>query len=323
MISINREAMKVVRRVLDEAEALGVRVSRLSNGATVLDMGQQATGGWLAAKYYTLVTLGGLAEVSYEPFPIGDIVLPAVRVMVDRPMEACVASQIAGWQLDPPGTPHAAIAAGPARALNRREPDHYFELIDYRDEHDEAVVAIQTAEPITPRIAETIAHGCGVKTEDVYILVAPNSSLVCAVQVSARIIEQTLHRLPEEGFDLTTVRYAQGYSVIPPLIQDEVVAMGRINDSLLYGGASTLYVEADDDAVADVVRKITSSASRAYGRPFLEIFEEAGRDFYQIPLDLHSPAVVHINNLRTGRSFSAGAINYDVLRRSFFGAKPA
>ncbi len=30
--------------------------------------------------------------------------------------------------------------------------------------------------------------------------------------------------------------------------------------------------------------------------------------------------VVHINNLRTGCSFSAGAINYDVLRRSFFEA---
>ncbi|MBI4315384.1 MAG: methenyltetrahydromethanopterin cyclohydrolase [Chloroflexi bacterium] len=320
MISINREAMKIVRRVLEDAEALGVLVSRLSNGATVIDMGQRAPGGWLAAKYYTLVTLGGLAEVSYEPFPIGDVVLPAVRVMVDRPMEACVASQIAGWQLDPPGTPHAAIAAGPARALNHVAPDHYFELIDYRDQHDEAVVAIQTAEPITPRIAETIAHGCGIRTENVYILVAPNSSLVCAVQVAARIIEQTLHRLPEEGFDLTTVRYAQGYSVIAPLIQDEVAAMGRINDSLLYGGAATLYVEAEDDAIADVVKRITSSVARAYGRPFLEIFEDAGRDFYQIPLDLHSPAAVHINNLRTGRSFSAGAINYDVLRRSFFGA---
>ncbi len=95
--------------------------------------------------------------------------------------------------------------------------------------------------------------------------------------------------------------------------------MGRINDSLLYGGVCTLYVEADDAAIAAVIGKITSAASRAYGRPFLEIFEDAGRDFYQIPLDLHSPAVVHINNLRTGRTFSAGAINYEVLEKSFFG----
>src|SRR5438270_14007791 len=101
MISVNREAMKVVRTVLDSAEALGVAVSRLPNGATVIDMGQQARGGWLAARYYTLVTLGGLGDVSYEPFALGDRQLPAVRVAVDRPLEACVGSQIAGWRLDP------------------------------------------------------------------------------------------------------------------------------------------------------------------------------------------------------------------------------
>lgn len=319
MISLNREAMKVVRTILASPESLGVLVSRLPGGARVIDMGQQAPGGWLAARYYTLVTLGGLGEVSYESFALGDRLLPAVRLSVDRPLEACVASQIAGWQLDPLGTPQAAIAAGPARTLNRANPDHYVEMVGYRDEADEAVVAIQTAQPITDRIAGAIAQACELKPENVTILVAPNSSLVCAVQVSARIIEQTLHRLPEEGFDLKCVRYAHGYCVVPPLIDDEVVAMGRINDALLYGGASTLYVEADDEAVAAVVGRITSSVSRAYGRPFLEIYEDAGRDFYQIPLDLHSPAAVTINNLSTGRSFSAGAINYAVLRRSFFG----
>ncbi|MBI3360438.1 MAG: methenyltetrahydromethanopterin cyclohydrolase [Chloroflexi bacterium] len=319
MISINREAMKIVRRILGSPETLGVEVARLRNGATVIDMGQRAPGGWLAGKYYTLVTLGGLGDVGFEPFPLGDTILPAVRVVVDRPMEACVASQIAGWQLGPPGTRDAPIAAGPARALNRANPDHYFGLIDYRDRHHEGVVAIQTAEPISEKVADEIATACELAPENLYILVAPNSSLVCAIQVSARIVEQTLHRLPEEGFDLKAVRFAQGYCVIPPLIRNELAAMGRINDALLYGGATTLYVEAEDEAVADVVKRITSSASRAYGRPFIEIFEDAGRDFYQIPVDLHSPAVVHINNLTTGRTYSAGEINYDVLRRSFFG----
>ena len=100
MISINREAMKIVRRILDAPEALGVVVSRLSSGATVIDMGQRAPGGWAAGKLYTLVTLGGLAQVSYEPFAVGDRVLSAVRVMIDHPIEACIASQIAGWRLE-------------------------------------------------------------------------------------------------------------------------------------------------------------------------------------------------------------------------------
>lgn len=318
MISINREAMKVVRRILEAPEALGVGVTRLPSGATVLDMGQTAPGGWVAGKYYTLITLGGLGEVSYEPFAVGDRVLSAVRVMIDHPVEACIASQIAGWRLEG-ARAGAPILAGPARALNHANLDHYFDLMEYRDQADEGVIAIQTAEPVTDDWAVTIAHACGVNPSNLSILVAPNSSLVCAIQVAARIVEQSLHRLAEEGFDVRTVRYAHGFGVIPPLIADEIVAMGRINDSLLYGGISTLYVDTDDGAVETVVGKVVSSASRAYGRPFVEIYEEAGRDFYQIPLDLHSPAVLHINNLRTGRTFSAGEINDEVLNRSFFG----
>ncbi|GIK73754.1 MAG: hypothetical protein BroJett021_27420 [Chloroflexota bacterium] len=318
MISINREAMKIVRRILEAPEALGVAVGRLACGTTVIDMGQAAPGGWLAGKYYTLITLGGLAEVSYEPFPVGDRVLSAVRVMIDQPQLACIASQIAGWRLEG-ARAGAPILAGPARALNHANLDHYFELIDYRDHADEGVIAIQTAEPVTEDWATTIAAACKLKPENLYILVAPNSSLVCAIQVAARIVEQSLHRLAEEGFAVNCVRYAHGFGVIPPLIRDEIVAMGRINDSLLYGGVATLYVEADDDAIAAVIGKVVSVASRAYGRPFVEIYEEAGRDFYQIPLDLHSPAVLHINNLNSGRTFSAGEINYGVLQKSFFG----
>ncbi len=318
MLSINREAMKVVRRILEAPDALGVAVSRLAGGATVIDMGQRAPGGWGAGKLYTLITLGGLAEVSYEPFAVGDRVLSAVRVMIDHPLEACIASQIAGWRLEG-ARAGAPILAGPARALNHANLDHYFELIDYRDQANEGVIAIQTAEPVTDDWAAAIAAACKLQPENLYILVAPNSSLVCAIQVAARIVEQSLHRLAEEGFDVRTVRSAHGFGVIPPLIADEIVAMGRINDSLLYGGVATLTVDAEDDAIAAVIGKVVSVASRAYGRPFVEIYEDAGRDFYQIPLDLHSPAVLHINNLKSGRTFSAGEINDAVLKQSFFG----
>lgn len=318
MISINQEAMKVVRRILENPEVLGVSVSTLTNGATLIDMGQHAPGGWLAGKYYTQVTLGGLAEVSYEPFQLGDKTLSAIRVMIDHPMLACVASQIAGWRLES-ARAGAPILAGPGRALNRTNPDHYFDLISYRDTYHEGVVAIQTSEPITTEHAQTIAHSCNLKPENLYILVAPNSSLVCAIQVAARIVEQSLHRLAEEGFDVNAVKSAHGYGVIPPLIADDAIAMGRINDSLLYGGVSSLYVDTTDEAASAVVGKVVSQASRAYGRPFVEIYEDAGRDFYQIPLDLHSPAVLHLNNIRTGHTFSAGEINTQVLEKSFFG----
>ena len=220
-ISINREAMKTVRTILDDADALGVTVERLANGCTVIDMGLHAKGGWRAARLYTLVTIGGLGEVSYEPFEVAGRMLSAVRVMIDHPIEGCVASQIAGWRLESPGKEHAAILAGPGRALNTASLDHYFEWTDYRDKHHEAVVAIQASEPITVAMADLIAESCEVDAGDLYVLIAPNQSLVCAVQVAARIVEQTLHRLAEEGMDLRSLRHAFGFGVIPPLI-DEV-----------------------------------------------------------------------------------------------------
>ena len=317
MLSINRESMKIVRKILETPEAIGAKVSKLENGTTVIDMGLEAPGGWVAGKYYTLITLGGLGDLSYEQFQLGEYALSAVRVLADLPQIACVASQIAGWRLE--ARENAPIGAGPARALNVK-PDHYFDMIaGYRDACDEGVICIQTPDPITVDTASAVAEACGLKQENLTIIFAPSASLVCAIQVSARIIEQTLHRLDEEGFDVKTLRQAQGYCVIPPLTNDEVQAFGRINDALLYGGIATLYVESTDEACAAAVQKVTSSVSRVYGKPFVEIYEDAGRDFYQIPMDLHSPAVVQINNLATGRTFRAGKINYEVLKRSYLG----
>ena len=277
-ISINREAMKTVRIILDEADALGLIVETLSNGATVIDMGLESKGGWRAANLYTLVTIGGLGEVSYEPFKVNQRTLSAVRVMIDHPIEACVASQIAGWRLETPGKEHAAILAGPGRALNKVSLDHYFDWTDYRDDHHEAVVAIQASEPISVELSDLIASSCGVNPDDLYVLVAPNRSLVCAVQVAARIVEQTLHRLAEEGMDLRCLRYAYGLGVIPPLVDDDMISMGRINDSLLYGGIANIAVESTDEQCRDLVTKVISSACDAYGRPFIEIYED--NDFF-------------------------------------------
>jgi methenyltetrahydromethanopterin cyclohydrolase len=318
-VSINQEAMKIVQTILANPAAIGAVVTKLENGAILIDMGQRARGGWVAGRYYTMITLGGLGEVSYEtfPYPINGIRLAAVRLMIDQPRLACVASQIAGWRLE--AGEFAPILAGPARALNH-QPDPHFAHITYRDQHHEAVIAIQTSEPVRVEWAETIARDCRIKPENLYILVAPNSSLVCAVQVSARIVEQTIHRLEEEGLPLETIFCAQGFCVLPPLVDDDLIAMGRINDTLLYGGEATFYLRHNDDAfVADLAQRVVAQASSAYGRPFLEIFEKFKRDFYKIPLDLHSPAVVHLNNLTTGRTHSAGEINEAVLTKSFFG----
>jgi len=318
-ISINREAMKLVRTLLANPDPLGVAVSRLSNGSTLIDMGQQVPGSWLAGKYYAEITMGGLGMLSFEtfPIPINGVRLPAVRVQIDFPLLACVASQIAGWPLS--AGDGAPILCGPARALHKT-PDSHFHSIDYRDNHHEAVIAIQTEKNIQPEWAEQIADSCNVTAEHLYILVAPNNSLVCAIQVAARSVEQAIHRLEEEGLPLATIQSAHGFAVLPPLVEDDLVAMGRINDALLYGAEATFQLRYPDDPfLADLAQKVVSTASSVYGHPFAQIYLDAGRDFYKIPLTSHSPAVVHLNNMVNGRTHSAGHINETVLAASFFG----
>lgn len=318
MLSVNAETMKIIREILAAPEALGVEVSRFPNGATLIDMGQKAPGSWQAAKYFTLVTLGNLAEVSYESFAIGDVRVPGVRVMVDRPLEACMGCQVAGWVLAK--EPDAPVLSGPARALNSH-PDHYFDHISYRDQYHEGVVTVQMTRPVTEEMAQKMADACRLQPENLYILASKHACLISTVQVPARVIELTMHRLALAKFDLGCIRYASCVAPIPPLIHDELIAFGRINDALIYGGEVSLYVEADDDLLARVVPAIVTAASRIGGKSFSQLYQEANYDFHAIPADMHTPAVLHMTNLDSGRTFSAGHVDVEVLQRSFFGGK--
>ena len=175
-------------------------------------------------------------------------------------------------------------------------------------------MAIQTSEPIPVEMADMIASSCRIDPADLYVLFAPNRSLVTAVQVAARIVEQSLHRLAEEGMDLRGLRYAYGLGVVPPLVDDDLISMGRINDSLLYGGISNVTVEGDDAQCAGIVE---TGWCPSPARPTDDRSSRSTRTpdgiSYEIPIELHSPAELHLTNLTSGRTFSAGRIQ---LRRA-------
>jgi methenyltetrahydromethanopterin cyclohydrolase len=62
---------------------------------------------------------------------------------------------------------------------------------------------------------------------------------------------------------------------------------------------------------------VPSSSSADHGAPFIEIFERYNRDFYKVDPMLFSPAVIAFNNLQTGRYWTFGRTEPEVLRRSF------
>ena len=314
MISVNREAMKIVEKVIGDAEVLNVLVSQLSNGATVIDMGQKAAGSWLAGKYYAEITMGGLGEVTYGTFRLDDYLLPSVCVKSAHPV-------LAGWvsqkHADPiPGAEKQPILAGPAKAL-LYPPDESILIANYHETSDVAVAPFQTSEAITVETADWIAEVCRVHPKNLYIVVAPSHSLVCAIQVAARPIDNIIHRLHAEGFDINKVSFAACETPVATLAPDELTAMGRINDSMLYGGQVLVYLDGKDDEIERMLPNLPTRSSKDYGKLFKQIFVEHDCDFHKIDLKLFSVALVQINNIASGRCFSTGAIDYDLLRKSF------
>ena len=98
-ISVNKEAMKVVKKIMDEKERLQVNVINLKNGSTVIDMGVEAKGGYEAGLLMGLVCLGGLATITWDSVDVdGKYLLPALTVTTDHPAIACMGSQFAGWR---------------------------------------------------------------------------------------------------------------------------------------------------------------------------------------------------------------------------------
>jgi methenyltetrahydromethanopterin cyclohydrolase len=100
-----------------------------------------------------------------------------------------------------------------------------------------------------------------------------------------------------------------------------MMAIGRTNDAILYGGMVKLEVDCDDDVIQQLGPKTPSCASPDYGRPFGEIFTRYDSDFYRIDPLLFSPAQIVFENARTGSSkHEFGTPAPDVLSESF-GAK--
>jgi len=119
------------------------------------------------------------------------------------------------------------------------------------------------------------------------------------------------------GFDPRLITHGCGYAPIAPVHPRFAEAMGRTNDAILYGGVVCYTTSYDDDEkLRDLVDMAPSSASKGYGSPFLEIFKEANYDFYRIDPGLFAPAVLMVNNAKTGSVFKAGRINVEVYKRS-------
>lgn len=310
---LNERALQLIEDAAESAEMIRVQQHEVRGSGLLLDFGVEAEGGLEAGLLLADVCLCGLADVSLTSSLIGDLAWPHIQVWTDFPVPACLYSQYAGWQISV--GKFFAMGSGPMRAVAARE--ELFQELHYREECDTVVGVLETAKLPKAEVFQHIAEQCRVEPEDVVLLAAPTSSLCGTVQVVSRSVETALHKLHELGFDVLRIRSGQGTAPLPPVAADDLQGIGRTNDAILYGGRVTLWATGDDESIATLIEKVPSSGSSAHGRPFLEVFEAAGRDFYQIDPHLFSPAEVVIHNLDTGRVHRAGRTAPEILRQSF------
>ena len=313
-VSVNRKALPLIEEVMEKALELCVEVQKYESGATVIDAGVEAPGGYSAGRMMTEICLGGFGKTSITSMNYGDIPLPTIHVETAYPAISTLGAQFAGWRIKEGD--YFAMGSGPARALSLK-PKELYEKIDYRDSADVAVIVLEADKLPTEEALAYIAEKCRVSLKNLYVMVASTSSISGSVQISGRIVETGIHKLTELGFDPKKVGYGHGYAPIAPIHPKALKAMGRTNDALYYGGVAILTVDYDDDEkLKDFVAKAPSSTAKGYGKPFYEIFKEANFDFYEIDPHLFAPAVMVVNNVKTGTTYTAGSINIEVLKKT-------
>ena len=241
VLSVNELSWKIAEKLLDKQAFYGVHCSKTTAGATVIDAGVNTPGGFQAGKIFTELCLGGAGKAQLGFKTYGDITFPSITISTDHPAIAALGSQFAGWRIkEADGS--IAIGSGPARALALK-PKDVFEEIGYKDASDKAVLTLESNNMPSDALVEKVTTACGIKPENLIIVVAPTSSIAGLTQVTGRIVEVGIHKLRTLGLSPKLIKFACGYAPIPPQGKDFEVAMARTNDAILYGG--TVYSQSN------------------------------------------------------------------------------
>ncbi|WP_049986252.1 methenyltetrahydromethanopterin cyclohydrolase [Halobellus rufus] len=310
MDSINRMAIELVDEAIDFAEELRVVPHELESGATVLDFGVDSPGGIEAGMLLAEIQTAGLSTVQSRMDDVAGAPTPYIELQTDHPALSLLGSQKAGWELTFEDPPYDGLGSGPARALVAEEDE--FHAMEYFDEFDLTVLAVESIDLPGDRIAAHVAEQTGVEPSAVFLPSYATGSTVGSVTGAARAAELACFRLFELGYDVRNVQSAFGSAPVAPVSYDESVAMARTNDAVAYGGEVHLTV-AEDFEEFDAV---PSSAGEEYGTPFEQIFDDAGWDFYEVPETIFAPAKVTVDVV-DGPTYVHGEKSEELLADSF------
>ena len=310
---MNERAAELADAMVEESALLRVQSLILHNGARVIDAGIGTAGGYGAGIAIAEICMGGLSDISYTTVQVGAQPWPGTLVSTDHPAVSCMASQYAGWAVSV--DKYFAMGSGPLRAHARVEKE-LFDKLGYEEEARHGVLVLEGRTLPDDAVAAWVAEKARLEPAQLTFVIAPTASLAGGVQISSRILETGLHKMETLGFDVRRVVSGYGTAPIPPVAKNDLKAIGRTNDCILYGGQARYTIRAGDDELAELASKVPATASRDYGTPFSKIFQRYEGDFYKIDPLLFSPAEVWLTSTETGRTFHAGHLNSEILEAS-------
>ncbi len=311
-ISLTKSALPFVKQLKENAMNLGVNVQQ-SNEATIIDCGINTEGSIQAGILFSKISLGGLAKVQLQfSQNNNEFSYPQVQVSTSHPVLATLGCQAASWNISIDD--FFGMICGPGRALAQK-PSKIFQLLDYKEESDIAILCIESDKLPSDKIVEYLAEKCVVEKNNLILIMIKTACIVEYIQMAARAIELGIFRLVEQlGYPQERILHAVGTGVIPPMSIETDRSNDRVNNALIYGTTLYLIVNSDlKDNLAELISKIPSNFSPSFGKRFLEVYNDAGQDFANFDLSLIAPTEVMINDIRTGEMYHAGSIDLEKL----------
>ncbi|MFQ6126206.1 MAG: methenyltetrahydromethanopterin cyclohydrolase [Candidatus Heimdallarchaeota archaeon] len=322
-MGMNDFAWEFVQEMIKKQDDLKIEVIDTPEGL-LIDAGIKAQGSIEAGIFIAKICMGGRGTIEQKAVEINGSTFEGLFVADEMtPVLSMLGSQMAGWQIKGStidGKKFRALGSGPARLLAKK-PKELFNHIKYQKEEDHAILVLEASKYPGEDVFQKIADRCGMEPDAVTLIVLATNSIANSTQSAARIAETGLHKLEvlhSPNLSYLQVIHAEGIAPIPPVHPDPLVAMGIVNDAILYGGACLLKVKgASDDQLREVIKLIPSCSSNQYGRPFYETFKEAEFNFYLIDRGLFAPAKCTLENLETGTTVYWGRINPKAIHESF------
>ncbi|MCK5673102.1 MAG: hypothetical protein KAH95_06985, partial [Spirochaetales bacterium] len=194
------------------------------------------------------------------------------------------------------------------------------DLNSSEDQGGAGIAVIETHDIPSNEWVLSLAAKSSVSADNLYLIIAPSNSISGVTQVSGRVNENILFTMEKSlGYDSRKVRHIIGSVPVSPVSKGKNIERTALPDDFIhYAGSVFITLAADsEDNIQELAQNLCFSSSSIYGSSFYDLLAEANGVFEDIPnlVNIFKVARVTINEINSGRIYSAGTFNYDLLSK--------